>query len=171
MLKFASCFKQRYCLNLLLSTAFAARLHACRLPMHNSFCTKKGETQFLHWIFFLSLVSFTCHHYYLQLHGVQLLRNSNVENKEGMLLQRILTTVVPLYRQLIIQTIGEYTPQKLRKSHCCVPFTATFSKRRKIGSLWSERCDAADAPHGWRCLGPLPSTGAPGKSNFLEISY
>ena len=38
--------------------------------------------------------------------------------------------------------IGEYTPQKLRNSHCCVPFTATFSKRRKIGSLWSERCDA-----------------------------
>ena len=37
--------------------------------------------------------------------------------------------------------IGEYTPQKLRNSHCCVPFTATFSKRRKIGSLWSERCD------------------------------
>ena len=31
--------------------------------------------------------------------------------------------------------IGEYTPQKLRNSHCCVPFTATFSKRRKIGSL------------------------------------
>ena len=40
------------------------------------------------------------------------------------------------------QGIGEYTPQKLRNSHCCVPFTATFSKRRKIGSLWSERCDA-----------------------------
>ena len=32
-------------------------------------------------------------------------------------------------------------PQKFRKSHWCVPFTATFSKRRKIGALWSERCD------------------------------
>ena len=48
VLKFTPCFKQCYCLNLLLSTAFAARLHACRFPMHNSFCTKKGETQFLH---------------------------------------------------------------------------------------------------------------------------
>ena len=46
----------------------------------------------------------------------------------------------------VIQVIGEYTPQKLRKSHCCVPFTATFSKRRKIGSLWSERCDAEQGP-------------------------
>ena len=35
-------------------------------------------------------------------------------------------------------------PQKFWKSHWCVPFTATFSKRRKIGALWSERCDA---PH------------------------
>jgi len=32
-------------------------------------------------------------------------------------------------------------PQKFRKSHWCVPFTATFSKRRKIGASWSERCD------------------------------
>ena len=32
-------------------------------------------------------------------------------------------------------------PQKLCESHWCVPFTATFSKRRKIGALWSERCD------------------------------
>ena len=32
-------------------------------------------------------------------------------------------------------------PQKLGKSHWCVPFTATFSKRRKIGASWSERCD------------------------------
>jgi len=41
-------------------------------------------------------------------------------------------------------------PQKFRKSHWCVPFTATFSKRRKIGALWSERCDAtvlASKPH------------------------
>ena len=37
---------------------------------------------------------------------------------------------------------GPKSPQKLRKSHWCVPFTATFSKRRKIGALWSERCDA-----------------------------
>jgi hypothetical protein len=32
-------------------------------------------------------------------------------------------------------------PQKFWKSHWCVPFTATFSKRRKIGALRSERCD------------------------------
>ena len=32
-------------------------------------------------------------------------------------------------------------PQKLWKSHWCVPFTATFSKRRNIGASWSERCD------------------------------
>ena len=46
-------------------------------------------------------------------------------------------------RSLLIQfpVVGAYAPQKLRNSHCCVPFTATFSKRRKIGSLWSERCD------------------------------
>jgi hypothetical protein len=37
---------------------------------------------------------------------------------------------------------GPEPPQKLWKSHWCVPFTATFSKRRKIGALWSERCDA-----------------------------
>ena len=49
-------------------------------------------------------------------------------------------------QKIAIQVIGEYTPQKLRKSHCCVPFTATFSKRRKIGSLWSERCDAEQGP-------------------------
>ena len=36
---------------------------------------------------------------------------------------------------------GPRPPQKFRKSHWCVPFTATFSKRRKIGALWSERCD------------------------------
>ena len=28
------------------------------------------------------------------------------------------------------------------KSHWCVPFTATFSKRRKIDATWSEHCDA-----------------------------
>ena len=33
-------------------------------------------------------------------------------------------------------------PQKLMKSHWCVPFTATFSKRRKIDATWSEHCDA-----------------------------
>ena len=38
--------------------------------------------------------------------------------------------------------VGDHKPpQKLRKSHWCVPFTATFSKRRKIGASWSERCD------------------------------
>ena len=31
--------------------------------------------------------------------------------------------------------------KKLWKSQWCVPFTATFSKRRKTGALWSERCD------------------------------
>ena len=30
---------------------------------------------------------------------------------------------------------GPKAPQKFRKSHCCVPFTATFSKRRKIGAI------------------------------------
>ena len=40
-----------------------------------------------------------------------------------------------MYLVYILLLIGEYTPQKLRNSHCCVPFTATFSKRRKIGSL------------------------------------
>ena len=30
---------------------------------------------------------------------------------------------------------------KIGKSHCCAPITATFSKRRKIGSMWSEHCD------------------------------
>ena len=29
---------------------------------------------------------------------------------------------------------AQKAPQKLMKSHCCVPFTATFSKRRKIGA-------------------------------------
>ena len=38
------------------------------------------------------------------------------------------------------------TSQKFRKSHWCVPFTATFSKRRKIGALWSERCDVVPCP-------------------------
>ena len=37
--------------------------------------------------------------------------------------------------------VGAKAPQKLMQSHWCVPFTATFSKRRKIGALWSERCD------------------------------
>ena len=39
--------------------------------------------------------------------------------------------------------VGTRVPQKLRDSHWCVPFTATFSKRRKIGALWSEHCDSA----------------------------
>ena len=61
------------------------------------------------------------------------------------------TTCMPAIQQRISTflsevecVIGEYTPQKLRNSHCCVPFTATFSKRRKIGSLWSERCDKVE---------------------------
>ena len=44
-----------------------------------------------------------------------------------------------------IDSWGPRSPQKFRKSHWCVPFTATFSKRRKIGALWSERCDASSA--------------------------
>ena len=31
--------------------------------------------------------------------------------------------------------LGLTGPQKLWKSHCCVPFTAIFSKRRKIGAI------------------------------------
>ena len=42
-------------------------------------------------------------------------------------------------------------PQKFRKSHWCVPFTATFSKRRKIGALWSERCDTFVRDDIWGC--------------------
>ena len=38
--------------------------------------------------------------------------------------------------------LGQWRPAKIRKSHCCVPLAATFSKRRKIGASWSERCDA-----------------------------
>ena len=33
------------------------------------------------------------------------------------------------------QVLGNKSPQKLSDSHCCVPITATFSKRRKIGAL------------------------------------
>ena len=40
--------------------------------------------------------------------------------------------------------VGTRVPQKFRDSHWCVPFTATFSKRRKIGALWSEHCDSTD---------------------------
>ena len=49
--------------------------------------------------------------------------------------------------QLIVRGMPRWRPrppQKFRKSHWCVPFTATFSKRRKIGALWSERCDALE---------------------------
>ena len=35
--------------------------------------------------------------------------------------------------------------EKIEKSHWCVPFTEIFSKRRKIGAVWSERCDDYDA--------------------------
>ena len=41
----------------------------------------------------------------------------------------------------IVVMVGTRVPQKFRDSHWCVPFTATFSKRRKIGALWSEHCD------------------------------
>ena len=40
------------------------------------------------------------------------------------------------------EMLGQLRPSKIWKSHCCVPLTATFSKRRKIGASWSERCDA-----------------------------
>ena len=53
---------------------------------------------------------------------------------------------------------GPRSPQKFRKSHWCVPFTATFSKRRKIGALWSERCDAQMLKKGvspWRTPDPI----------------
>ena len=53
VLKFSPCRKQRCCLNFLPSTAFTARLHACRFPMHDSFCTQKCETQFSYSNFFL----------------------------------------------------------------------------------------------------------------------
>ena len=36
-------------------------------------------------------------------------------------------------------------PKQFEKSHWCVPFTASFGKRRMIGALWSERCDDYDA--------------------------
>ena len=42
----------------------------------------------------------------------------------------------------IIWAVGAEAPKKLIQSHWCVPLTATFSKRRKIDALWSERCDA-----------------------------
>ena len=47
-----------------------------------------------------------------------------------------------LYMAFVLCCWVPKAPQKLNKSHWCVPFTATFSKRRKIGALWSERCDA-----------------------------
>ena len=48
--------------------------------------------------------------------------------------------------QFCKMTVEVCTSQKFRKSHWCVPFTATFSKRRKIGALWSERCDVVPCP-------------------------
>ena len=45
------------------------------------------------------------------------------------------------FAAVLASCVGAWAPQKLRQSHWCVPFTATFSKRRKIGALWSERCD------------------------------
>ena len=44
-------------------------------------------------------------------------------------------------QQVTIESLGLSSPTKIGKSHWCVPFTATFSKRRKIDALWSERCD------------------------------
>ena len=40
-------------------------------------------------------------------------------------------------------------PQQIIDSLCCVPFTATFSKRRQIGALCNEHCDA------WQCGKPF----------------
>ena len=48
---------------------------------------------------------------------------------------------IPRQHNAVSTRWGPRPPQKFRKSHWCVPFTATFSKRRKIGALWSERCD------------------------------
>ena len=53
-----------------------------------------------------------------------------------------LSFTAPLHNPRLMQQQLEYkAPQKLWKSHWCVPFMATFSKRRKIGALWSKRCD------------------------------
>ena len=52
-------------------------------------------------------------------------------------------------------------PQKFRKSHWCVPFTATFSKWRKIGASWSERCDSN------RCAGDVHKAKNTKKPVFL----
>ena len=38
--------------------------------------------------------------------------------------------------------LGPEAPPQIWKSHWCAPFTATCIKRRKIGALWNERCDA-----------------------------
>ena len=54
--------------------------------------------------------------------------------------------------QIFLQTLSSL--QKFEKSHWCVPFTATFSKRRKIGALWSERCDEQQS----RCPVPVVNT-------------
>ena len=60
---------------------------------------------------------------------------------QGLPHSHYLCYAAPYYNN--ISHVGDHKPpQKLRKSHWCVPFTATFSKRRKIGASWSERCDA-----------------------------
>ena len=66
-------------------------------------------------------------------------------------LLRALRWPLPPYRlppQLALPQQGaeSKSPQKRNdKSHWFVPLTATFSKRRKIGALWTERCDDYDA--------------------------
>ena len=64
----------------------------------------------------------------------------------------------PFILEMLSISWGPRSPQKFRKSHWCVPFTATFSKRRKIGALWSERCDAQMLRKGvspWRLPNPI----------------
>ena len=62
-------------------------------------------------------------------------------------LHSVKTWWLQIFRTLKQVTLWIGLPQstfqlpKLVKSHCCVPFTATFRKRRKIGAPCSERCD------------------------------
>ena len=71
--------------------------------------------------------------------------------EEGLGIENRQRQTMPLYYVYLdcdtqLCLVGaQKAPQKLKKSHWCVPFTATFSKRRWIGALWSERCDASYA--------------------------
>ena len=54
---------------------------------------------------------------------------------------RNITICFPPLRKIYLNALWQKPLQKLGKSHWCIPFTATFSKRRKIGAQWSEHCD------------------------------